>query len=57
MLTYITEHDNIVKVTEEFGIGESDVLSMNEGQRVSLADIITVLDEVRRVARQLEADR
>lgn len=57
MLTYITECDNLVKVTEELGIGEGDVPSMNQGQRDTLAEIITVLAEVRRVSYQLEADR
>lgn len=45
-----------MKVIEELGISESDVPSMIEGQRDILAEITPVLADVRRLARQLEAD-
>lgn len=57
MLNYITEFDNICKVAEELDISSDDLPSMNREELNVLADVIHVLAEVRRVARQLEADR
>lgn len=57
MLTYITEYDNILKVVTELNISESEVPLLNQAERDTFAEIITVLAEFRRVARQLEADR
>ena len=57
MLTYLTEYDNIFKVKDEFSISEEDLPSLSLDERNTLAEFVTVLAEVRRVARQFEADR
>ena len=57
MLNYIAEYENICEVAEEQGISQEDVPPLSETERDTLAEVIYVLAEVRRVARQLEADR
>lgn len=56
MLTYITEVENIAKVAAEMSIDSSDWPTIIEEQKNLLAEFILVLAEVRRIARQLEAD-
>lgn len=51
MLTYITEIDNPVKVTEVLQIEISDVQSISAGEKKALTDFIIVLAEVPRVSR------
>jgi len=44
-------------VAEELKISSEELRTLSEDQQDVLAEFITVLAEVRRVARQLEADR
>lgn len=57
MVTYLTELDHISAVTEELSIDADAVPSLTVNEQNTLAEFIKVLAEVRRVARQLEADR
>ena len=57
MYTYITQFNNICKVAEELNVASDDLPPMRREERSILADIMYVLAEIRRVARQLEADR
>lgn len=57
MLTYLSQYHNISKVTDDLKIPERYVPGMSKWDRDTLAEIITVLYELRCLARQLEADR
>ena len=57
MMTHICELDNITSVLDELGVTHETVPRMSKEQENTLAELINVLAEVRRVARQLEADR
>lgn len=57
MLNYLTQIHSISAVKEELEIPDSDVPPLTTEKQNTLAEIITVLAEVRRVARQLEADQ
>ena len=56
MLKYLSQLDNIAKVADELNIPPSEVPRLSNEERTTLSDFIKVLAEVRRVARQLEAD-
>lgn len=57
MLNYLTQIHSISAVKEELKISDSDVPPLTTEKQNTLAEMITVLAEVRRVARQLEADQ
>lgn len=57
MITYLTQYKNIRKLAEEISISNNDLHPFSLSERNPLAEFINVLAEVRRVARQLEADR
>lgn len=57
MLSYLTLYDEIMTVANKNGITSSKIQRLSVDQRNTLGEYISVLSEVRRVARQLEADR
>lgn len=57
MLTHLSQLKNIEKIATEFSIPSSYVPILTPEQQNTLAQIIYFLVEVRRVARELEADR
>lgn len=57
MKTHMGRLDDIVTVVGELEIPHSQVPIFSEEQQNTMAEFIVILDEVRRVSRQLEADR
>ena len=57
MSAYLSRLENSTAVNEELSIDPSQLPSLSAEQQDILAEFITVLAGVRRVARQLEADR
>lgn len=57
MSVYLCRIHNISEVAEELEISSEHLPTLSEDQQDVLAEFITVLAEVRRVARELEADR
>ena len=57
MLAYLSRTDNISAVVHELDISSEQVPSLSEDQKDLLAEFVHVLADIRRVARQLEADK
>lgn len=57
MLTYLTDFDHVSAVKEEMEIDDDALPTLTPDELVILAEFVKVLAEVRRVARQLEADQ
>lgn len=57
MTTYLTRGNNISDITTSISISATDIPSLSQGQKDTLAEFILVLAEVRRVTRQLEAEK
>ena len=57
MSSHMSRLNNIAAVANEFDVSSDDLPLFTQDQQDTMAEFITILSEVRRVARQLEADR
>ena len=57
MLVYLCRSDTLSKVAQKLGISETDLRLLSSDDIESMSQIVVVLAEVRRVARELESDR
>ena len=57
MLSHMSRLPNISAIATELNISSSDLPIFTQDQQDTMAEFIIVLSEIRRVSRQLEADR